>query len=248
MYVFVDGTYYSEEQAKVSVFDHGFLYGDGVFDDMIAYNGKFVKLDEHVDRFFRSAHAIKLEIPYSKEEIKSIIQETFRKSDVDAAHVRIIVTRGAGYTVLDPRVPKKPTVVAIAYEYKPVAEPKGLKMIIASTRKPSSASVDPRIKSLNYLSNVLARIEAIEAGVDDAIMLDYNDHVAECPGSNICVVKNGVLYSPFTANALEGITFQIVLKLATGNGYRVQEKDMTPYDLYTADDFHLFYWARSSPG
>lgn len=253
MYAYVNGEYLPGEAAKISVIDHGFLYGDAVFDDIMAYKGHLFKLDEHVDRLYQSAATIRLDVGVTKSEMKNIAYETLTRSGLKDGFVRILVTRGVGYPLLDPRIPKKPSIIVIAHDPKPPAEVSrtytesgGRKVIIASTRKVPSICVDSRIKSVNYLNNVLARIEAIESGADDAIMLDFQDFVAEGPGSNICVVKDGLLYTPPPANRLDGITLRTVLQLAKANGHQVVERNLTAYDLYTADE--VFSCATSLGG
>jgi branched-chain amino acid aminotransferase len=252
-WTFIDGKFLREEDAKVSVYDHGFLYGDGIFDDMIALKSKVFRLDDHIERLYASAHAIGMRIPYSKEEMRSSVLDTVARNNMPEAYIRIIVSRGQGYPLLDPRISSKRTVVIMTYTrevppsvastYK--SRETGLRTIIVSTRKTPSASLDPRVKSLNYLNNVLARMEAINAGADDAILLDSNNCVAEAPGANICVVRNKTVYSPEAISRLDGITLEIVLGLAAQKGYRTRMTNMTPYDLYTANEIFL---TSTTPG
>jgi len=241
-YVYVDGKFYTEDEAKISVFDHGFLYGDGIFETVIVYHGRVFAFDEHVDRLFMSAAAIKLNIGCTKEEVKKAIVETLRKNAATDAYLKIYISRGKGLPFLDPALCEKPTVVIMLIHGKTkeifdMPPPKeGLKVFVPSIRKIPSVCLDSRIKSLQYLNGILARMEAKEAGADDAILLDINGFVAEGTAENVFVAKDGVLYTPPVTNTLDGVTRRALMRLAENEGIRVQVQNLTLYDLYTADE------------
>ncbi|MGC9435988.1 MAG: branched-chain-amino-acid transaminase [Methanomicrobiales archaeon] len=239
MLVYLDGSYVPEEEAAVSVFDHGLLYGDGVFEGIRAYNGRIFRLAEHIDRLFDSAKAIDLTVPLSREEFAGVIRETLRKNGLTNAYIRPIVTRGAGTMGLDPRKCPKPTVICIAIEwgamYGDLYET-GLTAVTVSVRRNAAESLPPSIKSLNYLNNILAKIEANCKGGDEAIMFDTNGYISEGSGDNIFVVKNGVITTPPTLNNLRGITRAAVIDLAEQQGIPVREQNLGYFDLYTADE------------
>ncbi len=239
MLVYINGKFVPESEAKISVFDHGFLYGDGVFEGIRAYNGKVFKLKEHVDRLYDSAKAIDLEVPVSKEEFMNIILETLRKNKLKDAYIRPIVTRGIGDLGLDPRKCREPSIIVITKPwgklYGDLYE-KGLKAITVGIRRVSFDALPPNIKSLNYLNNVLAKIEANAKGGDEAIFLDRNGYVSEGSGDNLFVVKNGVVMTPPTINNLKGITREAVVELILKLGIPFKEINLGLYDLYTADE------------
>jgi branched-chain amino acid aminotransferase len=240
MKIFVDGKFYSERDAKVSVFDHGLLYGDGVFEGIRAYNGRVFKLKEHIDRLFYSAKAILLDIPMTHTEMMKATVETVRVNKLRESYIRLVVTRGIGSLGLNPRSCKKPTVIIIAATiqlYPAEYYQRGLDLITVPTTRNLQNSVNPAIKSLNYLNNILAKIEANNAGMEEAIMLNSQGFVAECTGDNIFIVKNGILFvPPLSACALYGITRQTVIELALQLGYKVSETNLTRYDVYNADE------------
>lgn len=237
--IYINGEYVPREEAKISIFDHGFLYGDGVFEGIRAYNGKVFKLDEHIDRLYNSASAICLEIPLSKEKMKAAILECLRKNGLRNAYIRPIVSRGIGDLGLDPRKCPKPNVIIITQEwgalYGDLYE-KGLVAVTVGVRRNPPESLPPNIKSLNYLNNILAKLEANEKGGDEAIMFDVRGHLSEGTGDNIFLVKNGCIITPPTINNLEGITRATVIDIAKKLGYIVEEKNCGLYDLYTADE------------
>ncbi len=240
--VFLNGEFVPEAEAKVSVYDHGFLYGDGVFEGIRAYNGRVFKLDEHVDRLFASAKAIHMEIPYTKEEMTSLILEALRVNNLHDAYIRPIVARGVGDLGLDPRKCKNQTVTIIAREFPALYGDKyerGLTLVTCSTRRNPPQCVSPNIKSLNYLNNILARIEVNRAGADEGIMLDINGFVSEATADNVFIVRNGVLCTPPIATSLDGITRAAVIEVAKNEGFDVVEKQMTLFDLYTADELFI---------
>lgn len=237
--VYLDGKFVPESEAKISVFDHGFLYGDGVFEGIRAYDGKVFRLREHIDRLYDSAKAINLEIPLSKEEFEKIILETLRRNKLRDAYIRPIVSRGVGDLGLDPRKCKKPTVIVITKPWGKLygdLYSKGLKAVTVAVRRNSFDALPPNIKSLNYLNNVLAKIEANVKGGDEAIFLDRNGYVAEGSGDNIFVVKRGKITTPPTINNLRGITREVVIEIINRLGIPFCEANLGLYDLYTADE------------
>ncbi|MDI9643089.1 MAG: branched-chain-amino-acid transaminase [Archaeoglobales archaeon] len=237
--IYLDGKFVSESEAKISVFDHGFLYGDGVFEGIRAYDGKVFRLREHIDRLYDSAKAINLEIPLSKEEFERIIIETLRRNNLRDAYIRPIVSRGIGDLGLDPRKCKKPTVIVITKPWGKLygdLYSKGLKAITVAIRRNSFDALPPNIKSLNYLNNVLAKIEANVKGGDEAIFLDRNGYISEGSGDNIFVVKKSKITTPPTINNLRGITRDVVIEIINRLGIPFSEANLGLYDLYTADE------------
>lgn len=243
MKIYVDGKYYSEKTAKISVFDHGLLYGDGVFEGIRAYGGRVFRLDQHIDRLYESAKAIVLNIPMSKAQMVEATVQTCRRNKMQDGYIRLVVTRGTGYLGLSPYKCKRPTVFIIAATielYPPDLYTKGLDVITVATWRTPAASISPQIKSLNYLNNIMAKVEAIQAGCSEAVMLNHQGFVAECTGDNIFVLKNGVLNTPpISAGALDGITRRAVIELAKQEGIPVSEPTMTRFDLYNADECFL---------
>lgn len=237
--IYLNGKFVPEEQATVSVFDHGFLYGDGVFEGIRAYGGRVFRLEDHVRRLFDSAQAILLSIPMSQEEMCSAILETLRRNNLRDAYIRPIVSRGYGDLGLDPNKCKKATVIIIAIEWGAMygnLYEVGLTAISVAVRRNSPDSLPPNIKSLNYLNNILAKIEANIKGGNEAIILDSRGLVSEGSGDNIFVIKNGKIYTPYTINNLKGITREAVIDAAATRGYNILERDMGLFDLYTADE------------
>jgi len=243
MKIYIDGQFYSKEDAKISVFDHGLLYGDGVFEGVRFYNGRVFKLSEHMDRLFDSARAICLEIPLAKQEVSRALLETIRQNGLRDGYVRLLVTRGVGNLGLTPEHCKTPTLIIIAATialYPGEFYAKGLKVITCATRRVAPGALSPAIKSLNYLNNILARIEATQAGCAEALMLNEQGYVAECSGDNIFIVKRGRLSTPpITSGALGGITREIVFDLAAQAGIPAIEHELTRYDVFTADECFL---------
>jgi branched-chain amino acid aminotransferase len=240
--IYLNGEFVPAEQASVSVFDHGFLYGDGVFEGIRAYNGRVFRLEDHVRRLFDSAQAIMLCVPLSQEEMCEIILETLRKNNLRDAYIRPIVSRGHGDLGLDPNKCPTATVVIIAVEwgamYGDLYEI-GLTAVSVAVRRNSPDSLPPNIKSLNYLNNILAKIEANIKGGNEAIILDSQGLVSEGSGDNIFVVKNGKIYTPYTINNLKGITRDAVMDAARSLGREILEKQMGLFDLYTADEIFV---------
>ena len=241
--IYIDGKFHTKEEAKVSVFDHGLLYGDGVFEGIRTYDGLIFKLKEHIDRLYQSAHAIMLEIPMSKDEMAEAIKKTLRENEMKDAYIRLIVTRGIGDLGLDPRKCGRPTVVIITDKIKLYPQEfyeKGLEIVTISTQRNIHEAVNPQIKSLNYLNNILAKVEAINAGVEEAIMLNSEGYVAECTGDNIFLVKNGVLMTPpIHSGVLRGITRGAVIDIAHLKEIPVKEEVLTRYDVFNADECFL---------
>ena len=237
--VYIDGQFLPKREAKVSVYDHGLLYGDGVFEGIRVYNGRVFKLDEHIKRLYESAKSIELSIPMSEEVMKKTILETIRRNGLKDAYVRVVVTRGVGDLGLDPRKCPKPSIIVIADRIA-LWEEKSLKAITASTRRNAVTALNPMIKSLNYLNNILARLEANRANVSEAIMLNQRGLVCEGTGDNIFIVKDGVLSTPPpSANILLGITRGVVMELAAKEELKVEERDITIHELYNADEVFL---------
>ena len=237
--IYLNGRFVPEEQATVSVFDHGFLYGDGVFEGIRAYDGRVFRLEDHVQRLFDSAQAIMLSIPLSQKEMCEAILETLRKNNLRNAYIRPIVSRGYGDLGLDPNKCPRPSVIIIAIDwgamYGDLYEV-GLTAISVAVRRNSPDSLPPNIKSLNYLNNILAKIEANVKGGNEAIILDSRGLVSEGSGDNIFVIKEGQIFTPHTISNLKGITRAAVMELAEIKGNPIQEKEMGLFDLYTADE------------
>jgi len=240
--VYVNGEFVPESEAKVSVFDHGFLYGDGVFEGIRAYNGRVFKLKEHIDRMYDCARVIKLKIPLTKQEFMDAILETLRRNGLRDAYIRPIVTRGVGDLGLNPDVCTNPQVIIITKPwgamYGDLYE-KGLKAVTVTVRRNAIDSLPPNIKSLNYLNNILAKIEANAKGGDEAIFLDHNGYISEGSGDNIFVVKNGVVYTPPTLNNLRGITRAVTMEIIEKLGIPFKETNLGLFDLYSADEMFV---------
>jgi branched-chain amino acid aminotransferase len=236
--IFIDGKYLPEEEAKISVFDHGLLYGDGVFEGIRVYGGKIFRLEQHLDRLNDSAHAIMLRVPMTKPELTEACCEACRQNKITDGYIRLVVTRGVGNLGLNPFKCKSPTVIIIAATIELYPEEvyrKGVNLITAATQRVSPAAISPSIKSLNYLNNIMARIEAVNAGTVEALMLNAQGFVAECTGDNVFIVRRGKLATPpVSAGALNGITRAVIMELAP-----VTETNLTRYDIMTADECFL---------
>ena len=243
MKIYIDGKYCDEKNAKVSVFDHGLLYGDGVFEGIRAYHGRVFKLKEHIDRLFCSAKAILLTIPMSHAEVMRVVVETCRRNRIQDGYVRLVVTRGPGGLGLNPYKCKVSSVIVIADRiqlYPPELYKRGMDIITVPTTRNLHSALNPAIKSLNYLNNILAKIEAINCGCEEAIMLNAEGFVAECTGDNLFIVKDSQLFTPpLSAGALYGITRRVVMELASEAGLAVSEANLTRYDLFNADECFL---------
>ena len=241
--IFLGDKLVDEADAKISVFDHGLLYGDGVFEGIRVYGGRVFLHQQHIDRLFESAKAIRLVIPMSPAEVIAAVEKTVKANNISDGYVRLVVTRGAGSLGLDIRKTSNPQVIVIADTislYPPETYTKGMNLVTASTIRNHPGALSSRIKSLNYLNNILARIEGTDAGMVEALMLNHKGEVAECTGDNIFIVKNRVLMTPgLDAGILEGITRNAVMQLAVEGGYEVLETSMTRHDLYVADEMFL---------
>ena len=243
MLVYIDGEFLPQEDAKISVFDHGLLYGDGVFEGIRSYQGRVFKLDEHLQRLYDSAKAIMLQIPISIEDMEEAVLETLRRNQLHDAYIRLVVTRGVGDLGLDPDKCPVPTIFIIADKitlYPPNFYEDGLEIITVSVRRNYAEAISPRIKSLNYLNNILAKIEGKQAGVEEVLMLNAEGYVVECSGDNIFFLKDNVIVTPPThLGILEGVTRNTVIDLARELGITVEEKVFTRHDLYTAEECFL---------
>jgi branched-chain amino acid aminotransferase len=241
--IYIDGKFYSEADAKISVFDHGLLYGDGIFEGIRFYNGRVFRLEEHLERLWDSAHSICLEIPMSMNEMTEALLETIRQNELRDGYIRLLVTRGIGNLGLNPAQCKQPSVIIIASTialYSPEIYEKGLTVVTSATRRTSPGALNPAVKSLNYLNNVMARIEANLAGADEALMLNDAGNVAECTADNIFVVKRGQIFTPpIAASALRGITRLVVFEMAAELGIKITEADITRHDVFIADECFL---------
>jgi branched-chain amino acid aminotransferase len=238
--VYIDGQYFPKSQARISVFDHGFLYGDGVFEGIREYNGVVFKLKEHIDRLYRSAHAITLKIPLTKEEMAKAVVETLRKNKMKDSYIRLVVSRGVGDLGLDPRKCLNPTVIVITDTISiraGNAKETGITAMFSWVRRNTVDSTSTEIKSLNYLNSILAKIEANACGVDEALCLESNGCIAEGVGENVFIVKNGELLTPPTSTgALAGITAEVVTQLAAKLGIELMVTNLTPFMIFTADE------------
>jgi branched-chain amino acid aminotransferase len=243
MKIYLNGRFCNERDAKISVFDHGLLYGDGIFEGIRAYNGRVFKLKEHIDRLFASARAILLQIPLSHAQMMAAVVEACRRNRLRDGYIRLVVTRGPGTLGLNPNRCKDPSVIIIAGKiqlYPPELYQKGMELVTVPTTRNLHSALNPAIKSLNYLNNILAKIEANNAGCEEAIMLNAEGFVAECTGDNLFIVKDGQLLTPpLSAGALYGITRQVVMELAAAAGLRVGEPNLTRYDLFNAEECFL---------
>lgn len=241
--IYLNGKFVDEKDAKISVFDHGLLYGDGVFEGLRSYNGKIFKLDEHINRLYKSAKAIFLEIPMKFEELKKTIIETVRKNNLKDSYIRVVVTRGVGDLGLDPRKCKKPTIFIVASKIQLYPESfyeMGIDVITVATRRNLNETVNPSIKSLNYLNNILAKIEANNAGATEGLILNQFGYVSECTGENVFIVKeNDLITPPISAGVLEGVTRKVVMNIGENIGLKIKEENITRYDIYTSDECFL---------
>lgn len=238
--IWMDGELVDEDDATVSVFDHGLLYGDGVFEGIRAYDGTVFKLQEHVERLYKSARVIDLQIPYTPEETVEAVVETVRANGFPDGYIRLVVTRGEGDLGLDPDHCSEPTMFIIAADielYPEEAYEQGLELVTVPTRRNAPEAINPRVKSLNYLNNILGKMEAKLAGFEEGIMLDDQGYVVECTGDNIFVLDDGIIRTPPPhVGVLEGITRDVLIELARDEGYTVEEVPLNRYDLYVADE------------
>lgn len=241
--IWINGTLLDKEDAKVSVYDHGLLYGDGVFEGLRSYGGKVFRLEEHVRRLWESAKAIWLEIPISQDEMCQAINDTLKVNNIEDGYIRVVVTRGAGTLGLDPNRTSNPQVIVITDHialYPAELYEKGLEIVTVSVIRNHPAALSPRIKSLNYLNNILAKIEGLKAGCIEALMLNHKGEVAECTGDNIFLVRRGELLTPpVEAGILEGVTREAVMEIARAQGITVRETPLTKHDVYIAEECFL---------
>ena len=235
--VYVSGAWRTAAEASVSVFDHGLLYGDGVFEGIRAYNGRVFKLERHIDRLFDSAKAIRLEIPYTHPEVCALVVETCRRNGISDGYIRLVVTRGPGDLGIDPRKCPRAELIVIARQLTMyAAAAKGIRIVTSTFRRNAPDATSPSIKSLNYLNNILARIEANDRGADEALMLDGQGYVAEATVDNFFIVTDHALLTPPTATNLKGITRETILALAASLGIKVEEKPFTLFDVWTSKE------------
>src|SRR6185369_6400055 len=243
MKVYIDGKFFEEGDARISVFDHGLLYGDGIFEGIRAYHGRVFRLREHIDRLFCSAKAILLNMPLPHEAVMRAVVETCRQNNLRDGYIRLLVTRGVGTLGLNPNRCKNPSLIVIADAiqlYPPEMYERGMEIVTVPTTRNLHSALNPAIKSLNYLNNILAKIEATNAGCEEAVMLNAEGYVSECTGDNIVIVKAGqMLTPPLSAGALYGITRGVVIELAREDGLTVSEPNLTRYDLFNADECFL---------
>lgn len=242
-WIYLNGKFVPKEEARISVYDHGFLYGDGVFEGIRVYDGNIFRLSEHLDRLYRSAKSIMLEIPHTKEEMVDIIAETVKKNGFRNAYIRVVVSRGVGDLGLDPYNCKHPQVIVIAEQlaiYPKKLYETGLEIVSVASRRNAPDVLSPKLKSLNYLNNILVKIEAHLAGASEALMMNSDGYVAECSADNIFIVKGKtVMTPPGYIGALEGITRNAILQIGSELGYDVREEPFTRHDVYVADEVFL---------
>lgn len=243
MKIYIDGEFHDKENAKISVFDHGLLYGDGVFEGIRFYNGRVFRLEEHIDRLFDSARAIALNIGLEKSAVIQATLETIRQNKLQDGYIRLVVTRGVGDLGLNPMLCSKSSMIIIASKitlYSAEKYENGLEVVTCATRRIPHGALSPMVKSLNYLNNVMAKIEAQNAGAGEGLMLNEQGFVSECTGDNIFIIKNGVISTPpIAAGALAGVTRAVVFDLAVEFGIPIREPMMTRYDIFTADECFL---------
>ena len=243
MQIYINGEFFEKENARISVFDHGLLYGDGVFEGIRVYSNRVFRLDEHLERLYESAKAIDLSIHMPPEKLKEAVLETVHRNEMPDSYIRLIITRGVGDLGLNPYTCKTPGIIIIVDKialYPPEVYEKGLTLVTVATQRNLPEAVNPRIKSLNYLNNILAKIEAINAGVEEAIMLNSFGLVSECAGDNIFAIRKGVLITPsISMGVLEGITRNVVIEFAREKDIEVKQIVLTRYDLFIADEVFL---------
>lgn len=241
--IWLDGKIVDESDAKISVFDHGLLYGDGIFEGIRFYNGRVFRLTEHIERLYLSAKALLLKIPWTFEEVCEATLQTIRANNLNDGYIRLVVTRGIGDLGLNPYLCPNPSMFIIASGitlYPAELYENGLEVVTCSTRRPTPASLSPQVKSLNYLNNVMAKVEALKAGAKEGLMLNEQGYVAECTGDNVFVVKKGeVITPPVSDGSLDGITRQVIFELCSELGISIREMSMARYDIYTADESFL---------
>lgn len=241
--IWLDGEIVNQAEAKVSVFDHGLLYGDGIFEGIRMYSGRVFRLDQHIDRLFSSAKSILLKLPWTKDEVIQAVVDTIKANHLTDGYVRLVITRGVGGLGLNPYLCPRPSMFIIAANiqlYSDESYINGLDLITCATRRPTPAALSPQVKSLNYLNNVMAKIECIQAGVMEGIMLNEQGYVAECTGDNVFIVKKGIVYTPPVSDgSLDGITREVIFDLCKSEGIEIREASMTRHDVFIADEAFL---------
>lgn len=241
--IWLDGSIVDESEAKISVFDHGILYGDGIFEGIRFYEGRVFRLTEHIERLFLSAKAILLKLPWTVEEVCEHTLDTIRANGLKNGYIRLVITRGVGDLGLNPYLCEVPSMFIIASGitlYPDELYENGLEVVTCSTRRPTPASLSPQVKSLNYLNNVMAKVEALKAGAKEGLMLNEQGYIAECTGDNVFIVKKGeVITPPVSDGSLDGITRQVIFDLCGELGISIREASLTRYDIYTADESFL---------
>ncbi len=241
--IWLDGEIIDKADAKISVFDHGLLYGDGIFEGIRMYSGRVFRLEEHISRLFSSAKSILLDLPWTEQEVIQATVDTIKANNLVDGYVRLVITRGVGGLGLNPYLCEKPSMFIIAANiqlYSDEAYEKGLELITCATRRPTPASLSPQVKSLNYLNNIMAKIECIQAGVMEGIMLNEQGYVAECTGDNVFIVNKGIVYTPPVSDgSLDGITRDVIFDLCKAEGIELREKTMTRHDIFTCDEAFL---------
>ena len=243
MKIWLDGNLVDEAEAKLSVFDHGVLYGDGVFEGIRFYNGRIFRLEQHIQRLFDSARAIILDLPWTQKEVCEFTRQTVAANGLTDGYIRLVVTRGAGGLGLNPYLCPKPSMFIIASTiqlYPKEHYDNGLSIVTCATRRPAPAALMPQVKSLNYLNNVMAKVEAIQADALEALMLNEQGYVSECTGDNVFIVKDGVIHTPLISDgALDGITRDVIIELCGKHDIEVIERSLTRYDIFIADECFL---------
>ena len=243
MKIWLDGNLVDETEAKLSVFDHGVLYGDGVFEGIRFYNGRIFRLEQHIQRLFDSARAIILDLPWTQKEVCEFTRQTVAANGLTDGYIRLVVTRGAGGLGLNPYLCPKPSMFIIASTiqlYPKEHYDNGLSIVTCATRRPAPAALMPQVKSLNYLNNVMAKVEAIQADALEALMLNEQGYVSECTGDNVFIVKDGVIHTPLISDgALDGITRDVIIELCGKHDIEVTERSLTRYDIFIADECFL---------
>jgi branched-chain amino acid aminotransferase len=241
--IWLDGKIVDQAEAKISVFDHGLLYGDGIFEGIRMYSGKVFRLDQHIDRLFSSAKSILLKLSWTKAEVIEAVIDTIKANHLTDGYVRLVITRGVGGLGLNPYLCPEPSMFIIAANiqlYSVESYENGLDLITCATRRPTPASLSPQVKSLNYLNNVMAKIECIQAGVMEGIMLNEQGYVAECTGDNVFIVKGGIVYTPPVSDgSLDGITREVIFDLCKSEGIEIREASMTRHDVFICDEAFL---------
>ncbi len=241
--IWLDGEIIDQAEAKISVFDHGLLYGDGIFEGIRMYNGRVFRLEQHIKRLFSSAKSILLKLPWTEQEVIQATVDTIKANHLTEGYVRLVITRGVGGLGLNPYLCPKPSMFIIAANIQLYADESyenGLELITCATRRPTPASLSPQVKSLNYLNNVMAKIECIQAGVMEGIMLNEQGYVAECTGDNVFIVRDGVVHTPPVSDgSLDGITREVIFDLCKSEGIEIRETTMTRHDIFIADEAFL---------